>query len=441
MVCLIRFLVNPMLTVLLEKLISPKAYFMPEDKIRELRHKAIIEAHKYHYGNNKYYREYCESKGIGLSITPSDFPKLLIPDSVFKSYPMDFPEQDIPAFAKWLQYISSVSIPQDLPSSTGTLEEMLNEFYKRDILLGFSSGTSGRMTFLPRDKQTRENLVKSYVSTVDAHVKLDKGNTYFVLSIPEESYLQIAWNGKNVSNALSPGKAYFAMKHLKADFIRIRTGKLKNFKERVIKGLSNLLAPRIQKKAEELTIKYLRQLKDKKLVFLAPPYMIASVARKIIERGIDAKLHPESIITSTGGFKGRTPIEQEEMYRLIKEAFGLDKHRYPDLYGMTESNSIAMECLEGLHKHFPPWIEPILLDENMEPIEPDGKVTGQYGFLEPSILSYPGFILTGDRLTVNWDGCDACNRNTPIIEKIERMPTVEGRGCSGVLARTVGAQI
>lgn len=429
-----------MLETLLSKLIKPKTYFLSKEEIKILRHKTIIEAHKYHYKRNKYYQEFCKSKGINQNITEKDFPNILIPDSVFKSYPMDFPEEDVKGFANWLQYISSVPVPQNVPEKEKTLESMLFTFLRKGIFLGFSSGTSGRMTFLPRDAQTRENLVKSYISTVDAHVSLDKGKVIFILAIPEDSFLQIAWNGKATANAISPGKVYFGMGKLPADFIRIRTGKTKNFKEKVMKSLSNVLAPRIQKKAEEKIIKLLKEFKQSQIIFLAPPYIIASVARKIIQRGIDVKLTPNSIITSTGGFKGRTPIEQEEMYQLIEEAFGLDKHRYPDLYGMTESNSIAMECLEGLHKHIPPWIEPILFDENMEPIEPVGKTTGQYGFLEPSILSYPGFILTGDRLTINWDGCDLCGRDTPVIEKIERMPTAEGRGCAGVLARTTGAE-
>ena len=420
---------------LLDKLIRPESYYADEKEIRELRFKAIKAAHKYHYENNQFYRKHCKSKGIGDEITEKDLPKLLIPSEVYKSYPMDFPEENVREFTNWLRGVSSVEIPE-IEGKPRSLDDMLERFDRKGLLLGFSSGTSGRMTFLPRDKFTQEMLVKSYVATVDANVKLEKGKEYFILGIPKKSYLQIAWNGRNTSNAISPGNVFYAFEELSADIVRIRTGKLKNFKERIMRKLISLMLPRVERKAEEKLIKKLQEFKGRRVIFLAPPWMIANVARKIIERGIDARLREDSIISSTGGFKGRKPIDRKELNRLIEEAFGVSADRYTDLYGMTESNSIIMECFAGHVKHFPPWIEPILFDEQLEPIEPHGKTVGRYGFIEPSSLSFPGFILTGDRITVDWDGCDQDNLNGPVVLNIERITGVEERGCAGVLSRT-----
>ena len=198
------------------------------------------------------------------------------------------------------------------------------------------------------------------------------------------------------------------------------------------------MLPRIEKSAIKKMASKLNELKEQRVIFLAPPFLIVETARYILEAGIDIKLRENSIIASTGGFKGRAVTSRKEMNKLIEEAFRISSHNYLDLYGMTESNSIIMECTEANLKHIPPWKEVFLFDENLEVIEPHGKVTGRYGFIEPSSTSFPGFILTGDRITVDWDGCSECNKTTPVVVNIERLPTEEGRGCSGVLAKTVG---
>ncbi|MGQ4892095.1 MAG: hypothetical protein ACP6IP_06360 [Candidatus Njordarchaeia archaeon] len=420
---------------LLEELISHRSYKRDIEQIEELRFKAIRAAHKYHFENNKFYNKYVKSKGLSSEITKSDYPKILVPSETFKSYPSDFPEENVEEFSKWLRNVSSIPVPQ-LKGKRKSLEQMLMDFDKEGIFLGFSSGTSGKMTFLPRDEYTRKKLVDSYVTTVESHVELYKGKEIFILGIPKRSYLQIAWNGKNVANAISPGNVYFTFEDLSADIVRIRSGKTKGIKDKLLAKAMDLFLPRVERKAVEKTITILQEQNGKRVIFLAPPWFIAKVSSEILEKGIEIKLREDSIVSSTGGFKGREPIDRRKLNKLIEEALGVPSDRYTDLYGMTESNSIIMECLEGHVKHFPPWIEPILFDENLEPIEPNGKTTGRYGFLEPSIVSYPGFILTGDKITVDWDGCDQDDLNGPVILKIERISGVEERGCAGTLSRT-----
>ncbi len=420
---------------MLDNLVRPEQYRANLKEVKNLRLKAIKAAHKYHFENNEFYNKHCKAIGTGSEIDEKNFYQVLIPSEVFKSYPMDFPEENVEEFVKWLQGVSSIKVPA-IDGSFKSLDDMLYEFDRRGILLGFSSGTSGRMTFLPRDKLTQNNLIKSYIATVNANVKLEMGKEYFVLGIPGKSYLQIAWNGRSVAEAISPGNVFYAFDELKADIVRIRTGVIKNFKEKLIGKLAGFMLPRIEKKAEEKILNKLKELKDRRIIYLAPPWILANVANRILDNGIDVKLHEDSIISSTGGFKGRKAIDRKELNKLLEEALGISSDRYTDLYGMTESNSIFMECFSNHVKHIPPWIEPFLLDDQLEPIEPHGKTTGRFGFIEPSALSYPGFILTGDKVTIDWDGCDSDDLNGPVILEIERLKGVEERGCAGVLSRT-----
>ena len=423
---------------ILSKLITPENFYKNPKKIKELRFKAIKAAHKHHFRNNAYYHKMCKSKDIGEDITEKDLPQLLIPDKIFKSYPMEFPEDKPLEFKNWLAKVTSVNIDGIKIEKTSSLEELLAQFYEEGILLGFSSGTTGTLTFLPRDKYTQSMLIKSYVASVDSSVQLNKGKDYFVLGIPEKTFLQVGWNGKHVAEAISPRRVFYGFGPIKADMIRMRNKGPKNFKEKVINKLASLMLPRLERDAIKKMVNKLVELKGQRVIFLAPPFMIVETARYILENGINAKLTEDSIVASTGGFKGHAVTSREEMNKLIEEAFGISSNHYLDLYGMTESNSIIMECTEANLKHIPPWKEVFLFDENLEVIEPDGKVTGRYGFIEPSSTSFPGFILTGDQITVDWDGCSKCEKITPVVLSIGRLPTEEGRGCSGVLAKTVG---
>ncbi len=422
---------------LIYDLIRPENYFKDPNEVRNLRYKAIKMAHRYHFNNNEFYHKYCKSKGIGEEISEKDFHKLLIPAEVFKSYDLEFPEREPVRFKQWLDYVSTVKLGFT-PKATKSLDSFLAQFYERGLLIGYSSGTSGTLTFLPRDKFTQDILVKSYIAAVEATVKLNKGKDKYVLGIPKETFLQVGWNGRSVAEALSPGNVFYGFDSLSADVVRLRMRGPRGIKEAIMNSLIKVMLPRVERKAIEKMVKKLLEWKNERVIFLAPPFLLVDTARYAIEHGIDLTLSEDSILASTGGFKGRKVTSREEMNKLIEDVFGIPANQYLDLYGMTESNSIMVECLEASKKHVPPWKEIFLFDENMELIEPNGKVTGQYGFIEPSSKSFPGFILTGDRITVDFDGCSEDDKKTPIVESLERLPKVEGRGCSGVLARTVG---
>ena len=423
-------------TDLIENLVSSENYFKKRKDVEKLRHKAIKMSHKYHFENNKFYHDYCKLKGLSGDIKSEDFHKIVIPDTVFKSYQMESPEKSPQEFKKWIDRISSVPI-DFTPKGMGSLESFLQEFYSNGMLLGFSSGTSGKLTFLPRDSFTQSMLIRSYTEAIDATLKLDKGKERFILGIPKKTFLQVGFNGKVVADHISPGNVFHAFEELKADIIRLRMRGPRSSKEKVMNYFIKQMLPRLEKNAIRNIVTKLEENQGKKVVFMGPPFLIIDTAKYVLENGINAKIGPDSFLASTGGFKGRSIVSRDKMNDLIEEAFGLDPKRYIDLYGMTESNSIMIDCIEGNTKHIPPWMEVILFDENMEPIPQEGKVTGNYAFLEPSSKSFPGFITTGDKLKVDYEGCPACDKTTPVLLSIERLPRIESRGCSGVLAKTV----
>jgi hypothetical protein len=57
-----------------------------------------------------------------------------------------------------------------------------------------------------------------------------------------------------------------------------------------------------------------------------------------------------------------------------------------------------------------------------------------FAFIDPLPDSYPGFIITGDRVKI-LERCPKCQREGPVLDvEVTRMPGSEGRGCAAVMA-------
>ena len=61
-----------------------------------------------------------------------------------------------------------------------------------------------------------------------------------------------------------------------------------------------------------------------------------------------------------------------------------------------------------------------------------GDITGAFGFLDPLAISYPGFIISGDRVHLVHGAC-GCGLAGPAITEIGRMPGSEVKGCGGIM--------
>lgn len=422
---------------IVDDLIVARNYFADESTVSEQRRQAIRMAHQYHYHHNTFYRENCRVRGIGESITRDQFPSIVIPDRVFKSYDLSYPEKDVLRFNEWVGRVASV--PVDPPASRiKSLENLLLSYERQGLSLTFSSGTTGQFTFLPRDEYTRSAAVRSCTATYDAMRRSTGRKEYFVTGLPRHTFLHIGYYFGCVSEAIAPGNVYYPYETLEADIIRLRMRGPDTLREKIQDEIIRRKSPGMEKRAIRDIVSELVKRKDEYVVFLAAPYLLVEAAKFVLDNGIDCKLSQDSALCSTGGFKTRMATARDGMERMFREAFGISPERYVDFYGMTESNSIMAECAASGHKHVPPWIEPVLFDDRMEPIEPAGVVTGNYAFLEPSSRSFPGFILTGDRVTIDYETQCPCGCKTPIVRSIGRAPREEGRGCSGVLSRTAG---
>lgn len=148
------------------------------------------------------------------------------------------------------------------------------------------------------------------------------------------------------------------------------------------------------------------------------------------KRGLKSLFGAGSVIVSGGGLKGSTVPDD---WRERIETFLGASLRVG--YGMSELIGGATECPHGVY-HLSPTAVPFVLDPATgDQLPRSGTQTGRFAFFDLLPESYWGGFVTGDKVTLTWDGC-ACGRTGPYFDPlIERFSELEGGddkiSCSG----------
>ena len=416
-------------------LFTPKVFFEDYKKSADITFNAIKYSFNYHFENNALYRRLCEVNKVIPSIIKSkeDLKKIpLLPDSFFKDYP------EGKGFLNWLDNVYTGSTPMPtFRTETPDHDTVIEEFNKKGVSIMFTSGTSGRFSFIPRDNgswdRLRYNAMKSVVELMDYNP-----NDTVILLIPDprQTNLTIAslfgiaydlYESQNIHIALEDTK-------ITTQFLRMQRNQAIGIKEKIKAKAISKFSPIVQKKSDYRIINLLESLEKegKRANIAGPPFWLNRILERMINDGRKVKL-PDSQVLTGGGWKAEeSKRAPEEIFReKVEDVLGIPQDRYHDVYAMSECSSVFLSC-EGHYKHVPPTIIPIVLDENLNPI--GYNKFGRFAFIDPIPISYPGFIITGDKVKLI-ERCPVCKREGPVLDiEVSRLPGVEGRGCAAVMA-------
>ncbi len=169
-------------------------------------------------------------------------------------------------------------------------------------------------------------------------------------------------------------------------------------------------------------------------VFLfGTPYQLLRLVRAIATTGRPVHAPPGSVVLCGGGWKtfAGDSVPRDVLVSLVQTQLGV-----PDLveaYSMIELNTALLRCPAGRF-HVPPLIAPYVVDEALRPLPTNGRpVRGRFAFLDPLARTYPGFLVSGDEVTLHPDGCD-CGLSGPAVTDIGRASRQEVKGCAGIAA-------
>ncbi len=400
-----------------------------KEKVERERFKAIKQALVHHHGKSKFYNRLCKEHDF----TPDDVKNVgdlekvpMIPDTFFKEYPTENPKEVF----QWLTKISTIDIGE-YDYRGKSLQGFLRWAEERlEGLVNHSSGTTGHFSLMFRDKITFQRFYFSAVKILFEIVP-PKDDPHYVYPGSPNTYLTLGkWIGEG-ARVFTESKRHFLTDHeITMDIARlISTGQARDFKEKLIlMGLKKAMV-----KGEKKLINLLEDLDKKReqLYIIGPPFQIYSMMEKMKEKGVRLNLgESESALITGGGWKifESRKVSEEQFATMVEDRLGIPPENYVDVYGMSEMNGLAISC-EGRYKHLTPWIYPMVLDEN-ENVGYDEW--GRFAFLDPVANSYPGFILTGDRVKL-LEECPICGTGPVLESEITRMAGAEARGCANLM--------
>ena len=390
-----------------------------------------------------------EEQGITRIDKIEDIAPLLIPHSAMKSYPMSFLEKSqFVRLTAWLNGFTTHDLSTLDASQCDSIDEwiqLLDE--KTQVRVVHSTGTSGKLSFLPRGTTEMELAIVGWRRMFDRFhdepprmgAPVEEAPTIFVQyrkgGMQQHRVLdaleQYVYHGDGTKIVTTnPGR-------FSADAASIG-GRLRVAEARGELGKIQISPKLMQRRAEFLKEQenagaymdaFLRDVttrfKGKPVSILANIPMLHNIAVQGLARGIDNLFARESFIMAGGGMKGLTL--PDDWHETIDRFYG--GAPLSDGYGMTEMTASSRACPQG-HYHLPPWQVPFLLDPKTGEAHPrTGTRTGRFGAFDLNAQTYWGGFLTGDEVTLSWGDTEpcTCGRIGPYVHRgIRRYSEKEG---------------
>jgi phenylacetate-coenzyme A ligase PaaK-like adenylate-forming protein len=415
---------------------------LPDGEAERLRYKAVKYSFNHWYENSEWYHRYVNEFEVTPDDvkSPSDLSKIpCISHRFFKTY------LEGADFATWVsQVLIGESVDPKVSKGNPSLDDMINAFMEQGLLTAYSSGTSGRFSFIPKDRLTyirsQYCLGKMGISEILGDWYEPKAYAYLFGPNPSRTKM---WVGKVVElmDYVYKDVQYALDKDITTQLVRLSLGDIRGITEKImatiiqiIRTTSNMI-PKIIKWLEE------RESQGDKVFLAEAPFIFQALIKRLEEQDRNFDFREKGAIITGGGWKThedeKTPMN--EFRKNVEKVLGIPEKNHVDLYTMVESNWHAIQCPEGHYLHLPPTVVyPMVLGENLKPIDPEEP--GRFAFIDPLANSYPGAIITGDIVKL-YERCPVCDRVGPVLEpEVRRASGEEIRGCAEEMRRLIDEQ-
>ena len=361
---------------------------------------------------------------------------MLFEHTMYKSYPPSLLENNrFDQLTKWLDKLTSHDLSQlDTSACEGIGDWVLCLEQETPLKINHSSGTSGVMSFNPISKEEYRLFGKTWPVCyfqdfgdpgVDGESLVPRvhvvspshrhGANAFIRGT--DMFAEFIAGSEDRVHALYPGRLDSDVLYLAA---RVRAAKIKGHLDRV-KISPNMLARQkefeqvqanMAKDMENFFERIVTELSGERVFVLTTWNMIYELAQAGLKRGVRQVFSPESVVVSGGGAKGLVRPDDWEVP--VCEFTGVS--RMKGGYSMSEICGTHVMCDYGRY-HIAPWIiSYVLHPDSSELLTRTGVVTGRAAFYDLLANSHWGGFITGDEITVHWDGQCPCGSSTAFIE-------------------------
>jgi phenylacetate-coenzyme A ligase PaaK-like adenylate-forming protein len=413
-------------------------YRVPLEEARDMQLKAIKFTFTHHYNNNDFYHKYCEMRNV----RPDDIKTVddldtipLIPDTTFKEYPSG---ED---FAHWLAAIFTGKLPKIvIKGSNPTYDDVINAFNAAGLVVTYSSGTSGRHTFIPRDMKTFvAGQYAGAMSYAGIQSKRVPDHVYLLFPNPKKTNLFIGKVNLLADNVYKDVQ-YAVDYEISTESLSMAT---RGNQETEGQARSYVQSEALQKMVDQTTVWLERYEKTEETIGLSgPPFMLHYLLSKLQKKGTSFHFGERGRVVTGGGWKiqENARIPHADFRKLVEDVLGIPETRCFDAYAMVEGNATMLQCPEGHYLHAPyTFYKPLVLDNDLMPT--GYGEWGRFAFLDAIAQSYPGFIISGDRVRM-LEHCPVCDRPGPVLDpEVQRARGEEMRGCAEELRRVLAEDL
>ncbi len=365
--------------------------------------------------------------------------ELVSTDDIFKSYnPACLETKDFTAMTRWLETLHTAKInvqADDVKAVAGWIARLA----EGKVFSTFSSGTSGRLSFVPRDEYNWDNFLNNSAGYIAG---LFAG---FDMSYENFDSMSLSFKGGNMGVGLVGQRlskyatnSYFLYDaEISPDVLKVmRKENPTPDEKKALDDYYDMILSHAEENFDRIIGKIFESTDEgkRKVKIFGAPFQMKQLCERMIKTGRTIKVLPQSTLSFGGGWKTfeGEKIDRDDLVRMIKEALGVEAQYIFEGYSMTEMNVSLMRCSGGRY-HIPPLVQAVVYDAALMPVK--GKdITGTFGYLDPFATSYPGFIITGDQIHLVDEKC-SCGRIGPaIVGEVSRAPGREVKGCGGIMS-------
>jgi hypothetical protein len=360
---------------------------------------------------------------------------------VYKSYPLSLIEtRDFSRLTAWLGRLTTHDLSKLDLSGLKTVDDWLARLDEAGMMIGHSTGTTGKLSFIPRSRTEWPAWDVAYTEATRATSGVDSKRDFVPTFFPGyrggHHMMLMMLSLFNIPGAGGAENYHTLYQTSVSSDLMSLAGRMQSAEDRgelnqigldpaLLRAREAMIAQgrRREQDMEAWFNKLITEFRGKRVKIGGSYADLVRVAQSGTARGVKCEFGPGSFIMSGGGMKGfkDAPVDWEG---LIKRFFGIDK--IFSVYGMSECMGIAPLCSQNFY-HFMPHTIPILIDKDAQELPREGVQSGRLALFDLLAETYWGGFISGDQVTMHWQEDCVCGWKGPRIEKtITRYAEMEG---------------
>ncbi|BBY12257.1 hypothetical protein [Mycobacterium marseillense] len=405
-------------------------------ELEELQRQAMRVRFAEHYRSIEILRKLADRLGISALDDFDDIVPLMFSHTAFKSYPaalIDKKRFDL--LTRWLDKLTSYDLSGVDTAGCAGIDDWIDRLDEQTPLeVITSSGTTGTISILPKDKQGAEEgmvlwkicLFQTFgQEPTEAELNPSVDVVWPNFASGKLGHLRIAnmikrgFTGGDETrfHALYPGAIdtdlMFLASKMRAAASRGELDRLE-IDPALAARKDEFIAMQARQAAdmEAFFTRLSDQLRGKRVFMLGTYHLMYDIAKAGLQRGVRNVFAPDSAILTGGGMKGIAL--PDDFMDVIKEFLGVDRIQVG--YGFSESSTFHWGCSQGRY-HVAPWVIPFVLDpDTSEPLPRTGVQTGRAAVYDILLRAHWGGVISGDEVTINWDLRCPCGQTSVAFE-------------------------